>query len=206
MSRKQDSYYYDSFVMLSDYFCQGAIFLETTLREFDPNTLSARIEELHRIEHAADMSKHEVMKKLVREFITPIEREDIMLILQRIDDVTDALEDVLRRMYMYNLTSVPKDAVTFAAIIRECCEATKCLLQEFHDFKRSKMLREHLITINTKEEEGDKLHLEVIRRLGVAGDPLYIMRWSRMYDGLEKCCDACEDVSDAIESVIMKNT
>ena len=73
--------------------------LERNLKEFDVTHLSERLDEIHGIEHAADQKKHEMLAALVKEFITPIEREDIILLSEAIDEVTDTIEDVMIRLY-----------------------------------------------------------------------------------------------------------
>ena len=53
----------------------------------------------------------------------------------------------------------------------------------------------------------DRLFIDSMRRLHTeVTDPLEIIAWREIYNFLEKCCDACEHVADAVESVIMKNT
>ena len=66
---------------------------------------------------------------------------------------------------------------------------------------------EHIIIINTLEEEGDRLYMEAMRNLKRGGaDPIELIAWKEIYSSLEDCCDACEKVADAVEEVVMKNT
>jgi uncharacterized protein Yka (UPF0111/DUF47 family) len=95
MARKKDYNYYNKFVELVDYSCQAAELLNTTLENFDTSTIDNKIQEMHSIEHSADLSKHELIERLAEEFIAPLEREDIVSLSQEIDDITDAIEDVL---------------------------------------------------------------------------------------------------------------
>ena len=103
--------------------------------------MSQNIAEMHRIEHEADVAKHEMLEKLLKEFITVIDREDILELASVIDDVTDSLEDVLLRMYMYNVTSLREDALQFASIIIQCCKEMKIMMQEFSNFRKSKKIK-----------------------------------------------------------------
>lgn len=199
--------YFEEIEALIDFSCRASAFMNETLRNFDPETLSGRIEEMHEIEHSADMQKHRLIEKLVAEFITPIEREDILLMLHKIDDVTDSIEEVLRKAYMFNISSIEPDALEFGSIVDQCCEATRLALSEFHDFKRSKRIHGYVISVNELEEAGDRLHRDAMHRLYRSGkDPISVLVWTEMYDCLERCCDACEDVSELIETVMMKNS
>ena len=116
------------------------------------------------IEHAADLEKHKLMEQLTKEFITPIEREDIILLFQQIDDVTDCIEDVARKLYMYNVTSIRPEMTEFAEIIHQCCVVTKDALSEMPRFQKSETLKTHIIRVNELEEAGDRLHFSAMRR------------------------------------------
>ena len=207
MSKKSDSYYFQNFIECVECGCQAAKMLEDNLNHFDTGLLQDKLDELHRIEHDADKKKQEMMAVLVKAFITPIEREDIILLSQSIDEVTDKIEDVLIRIYINNVQQIRPEALAFIKVIIRCCEALKEVMEEFADFRKSKTLHGLIIEINALEEEGDRLFIESMRRLHAeVTDPIEIIAWREIYVYLEKCCDACEHVADVVESVIMKNT
>ena len=207
MAKKSDNYYFENFIQCVECGCQAAMMLEENLANFDVNRLSENLDELHKIEHDADKKKHEMMGVLVKAFITPIEREDIILLSQCIDEVTDQIEDVLIRIYINNVHTIRPEALQFTKVIIRCCKVLKEIMEEFANFKKSKTLHGLIIEINALEEEGDRLFIDSMRRLHTeVTDPLEILAWREIYNFLEKCCDACEHVADAVESVIMKNT
>lgn len=207
MSKKQDSFYYEKFSECVACACQAAHYLEDTLKSFDPQRLHDVLDGLHQVEHAADEKKHELSNVLARAFITPIEREDILLLSQSIDEITDKIEDVMLRLWCNNIQSIRPDAIELGAVLINCCEELRLLLDEFADFRKSKKLREYIIHINTMEEQADKLFIDSMRRLHTTcTDPLEIISWREIYIYMEKCADACEHVADAVESVIMKNS
>ena len=207
MAKKQDSFYYENFSACAGYACQAAHYLEDALKNFDPERLHSMLDKLHEVEHAADEKKHELSHVLARAFITPIEREDIILLSQSIDEVTDKIEDVMLRLYCNNIRTIRPDAIELGAVLIRCCEEVRMLMNEFSDFHHSKKLREHIIHINTMEEQADKLFIDSMRRLHTStSDPIEIISWREIYIYMEKCADACEHVADAVESVIMKNT
>ena len=207
MAKKQDSFYYENFSECAACACQAAHYLEDALKNFKPEGLSSMLDELHQVEHAADEKKHELSNVLARAFITPIEREDILLLSQSIDEITDKIEDVMLRLWCNNIQSIRPDAIELGAVLINCCEELRLLLDEFADFRKSKKLRDYIIHINTMEEQADKLFIESMRRLHTTcTDPLEIISWREIYIYMEKCADACEHVADAVESVIMKNS
>ena len=207
MAKKHEEYYFESFCTLMDFAGRASSFLLETINNFNVDTLEARMNGLHEIEHAADLAKHEVMEKLAREFITPIEREDIMDISQRIDDVTDTIEDVIRLMYMYDVRVLRPETTEFCALIHKCCVMTCSVLNEFSNFRKSKHIHGFIVDVNALEEDGDRLHNASIRKLCTESkDAVEILKWTKLFDCLEDCCDACEDVCDVVELVIMKNS
>lgn len=207
MAKKQDSVYFDSFIKCTDYSCQAAHMLEETMANFDVEKMADQMEAIHTIEHAADMEKHELLNTLIKAFITPIDREDIILLSQNIDDLTDNIEDVLIRIYYNNIRTIHPDALELMRIVCRCCEAVKVMMEEFADFRHSKKLHEQIIKINSMEEEADKVYIDSMHRLHTnCTDPMTVMTWREIYSYLEKCADACEHVADTVESVIMKNS
>ena len=207
MAKKQDSFYFDSFLACADYACQAAQFLHQVMQKFDPSQIGDKLEEIHAVEHAADGKKHELLHVLAKAFTTPIEREDIILLSQNIDEVTDKIEDVLLRLYCNNVQSIRPDALKLSEVVIRACEEAKNMVREFADFKHSKLLHEHIVHINTLEEEADQLFISSLRTLHTTcSDPLQIIVWREIYIYLEKCVDACEHVADTVESVVMKNS
>ncbi len=207
MARKKNEDYFEVFVKLADYSCQAADLLNAIMNRFNPAEIHGKMQELHSIEHSGDTERHGMIRKLSKEFITPIEREDIMALADAIDDVTDTIEDVVMRMYMLNIKSVKEHAQKMTAIIVKCCYALKQALQEFHNFRKSQTLHNLIIEVNVLEEDGDKLFTEALRHLYVnCTDPIEVIAWDQTFHYLENCCDACEEVANVIESIILKNT
>ena len=207
MARKKDMDYFDGFVSLVNYSCEAAAYLEKILENYDPECLNEKMKEVHAIEHQADIEKHLMMQKLAKEFITPIEREDIMAMAHEIDNVTDAIEDVVMQLYMYNIRSIREEGREMGRVIGRCCQALRSALREFHSFRKSESIHKLIIEVNRLEEEGDRLYTEAVRRLYKGQyDIMEVIGWTRIFERLEKCCDVCENVSDVIESVIMKNS
>jgi uncharacterized protein len=207
MAIKKDDNYFSTFVELVNYSCEAANLLSEIMHNFNPDDLEEKMKLMHNIEHAGDVERHIMMKKLAKEFITPIEREDIVSMADAIDNVTDNVEDVLMRMYMFNIKTMREDALRMSDIIVKCCEALREALHEFHNFRKSQTLHGLIVEINRMEEEGDELFTKATRNLYVNGkDPIEVYGWGRTLHFMEICCDACEDVADVIESVMMKNS
>ena len=208
MAKKHSNEYFEGFVIGMESACKAAEYLENLIEHYDPAKLEEQVEEIHHIEHEADINKHTLMQKLAKEFITPIEREDIILLLQQIDNVTDFIEDVVRKMFMYNVHAIRYEAVEFASIIKQCCYESRDALKELPGFQRSSQrLLDAIVKVNEFEEAGDRLYCAAMRRLYCENaEPLERITWTKTFDWMEACCDACEDVMESVEMVIMKNS
>ena len=208
MKKQHVNDYFEGFVTGMESACKAAEYLEDLIEHYDPAKLEEQVEEIHRIEHEADINKHTLMQRLAKEFITPIEREDIILLLQQIDNVTDFIEDVVRKMFMYNVNAIRFEAIEFASIIKQCCYESRDALKELPGFQRSNQrLMYAIVKVNEFEEAGDRLYCAAMRRLYCENaDPLERITWTKTFDWMEACCDACEDVMESVEMVIMKNS
>lgn len=207
MKSKKGNDYFEMLTELVEYSCAGAALLKDTLTNFDSDILEKKVTEMHEIEHTADLKKHDMMDKLAREFITPIERGDIIELAHKIDNVTDAIEDVLARIYMSNIKSMREEALDFCDLIIKICDEVKNLIKEFRHFKKSTNISKLLININSLEEEGDRLYMNGMRKFYTSiTDPIELMIWKDTFEYFEKCCDACDQASKVVESVIMKNS
>ncbi|NTU89752.1 MAG: DUF47 family protein, partial [Actinobacteria bacterium] len=99
------------------------------------------------------------------------------------------------------------EALEMVAIIAKSTEALRQALIEFPKFKKSKTIHQHLVDVNTYEEEADRLYIETMRKLyTTVEDPIVILAWTKTFDRLERCCDSCERAADIINTIIMKNT
>lgn len=199
--------YFDAFADMCGYCVRAAKMLDEVVHNYNPLELDGKIVEMHDIEHSADIEKHKMMEALVREFLPPIEREDIGILAHNIDNLTDAIEDVVLRLYMFNIKTIRPEGLEFTEIITNCCYKVEQAVTEFKNFKKSTLLKDLLIEINTLEEQGDSLYTKSIRSLYTeenvsAKDAL---AWRETFQRFEKCCDTAEDIADTIESVIMKN-
>ena len=208
MAKKKDEFYFDNFIECADISHKAAKLLVEIMENFDPTKIDEALAHMHEIENFGDDKNHEVSDALVTAFITPIEREDIALLSERLDAVTDHLEGVLHRIYFTNVQEIRPSALKMA---RKICEATESmcgLVRELPQFKRSKTLREQVVAINTIEGRCDELYIESMRELHTDPelDPLTVISWRDVYSFLEFTADSIEVVAETIENVVMKNS
>lgn len=207
MLKNKNYDYFNSFVVQTNYAYQSSKLLHEIVKQFNPKLMPTHLTQMHDIAHSADLSKHEMMRQLTKEFIAPIEREDIVRLAQILDKVTDDIEDVLIAIHMYNINRMKPETTKFTSLIMVCCSTLLIVMKEFHNFKKSTMISSKLIEINRLEEQCDTLYYDTVHQLYLnTTNPIELSIWSSVYEKLERCTDSCEHVADLLESIIMKNT
>ncbi len=205
--RKKDFDYFGYFCKCADFVCQAADYLNECITNFEYASVFERVTLMHKIENEADLTKHEMTKALTHEFLPPIEREDIVSLSVKLDDVVDAIEDVMRRIFMFDVKEIRPEVLEFTKLIVEASKGLKATLTEFRNFKSSKIIKEQIVAVNTVESKGDYLHTKIYHKLFSDGtDTRDIIIWTNIFDELEDCLDACEEAVDVVELVIMKNS
>lgn len=201
----KEGIFFDLFAATAADTRKAAGMLEELMTNF--TNVSEKICAIEELEHKCDGHVHKMLEHLNRSFITPIDREDIYLIAKEIDNITDAIESTAHRFRMLNVKDIKEDALRLAKLITQCTEELMSLMCELKKMKSSKLLREKIIEINRIENEGDDIYRSAVQRLFVAEDnPLEVIKWKEIYEYLENTLDACEDVANIVEGVVMKNT
>ena len=144
---------------------------------------------------------------LIKDFLPPIDREDIVLIGHRIDDVEDYIDEILINFNILNITSIREEAIEFTELLIECANSVKDALENFKNFKKAEIVKEKAIAINVLEEKADRLYEKAMKKLyKEETNPVEIIKWTTIYNCMENTTDACERVGDCLEDVVMKNS
>ncbi len=189
------------------YCVEASNLLEEIFSDYSVEKLISQKQDMHAIENKADELHHDIHTRLASEFITPIDQEDILQLVQVIDDITDAIDEVVLDFYMYNITEVTDDAHKLSALVNRCVKALFKAVSELKNFKKPEKLRNLLVEVNSIESEADSAYTEAIHRLFVnCGDVKQLIGEKAIYESLESCCDICEYASEIIDQIIIKNT
>jgi len=193
--------FYSDFQALADELKHGASALEEMLAPEHP--LWDKADEIKEIEHKCDFLTHEIIQRLNRTFVTPLDREDIHALARSLDDVMDAIDASATLIRLYRLDSVRFGARELARIITTCTDSVRLGLGALEQHKG---LATHAVEINRLENEADRLHQQAVTRLfDEERDPLLVMKWKEALDFLEDATDRCEDVANVLEGVMVKH-
>ncbi|MGN0072965.1 MAG: DUF47 domain-containing protein [Coriobacteriales bacterium] len=221
MARKPKFDYFDHFVLISDCAVEYAeallAYMEKNAaiaaegREPDITHAIQRYKELHEIEERSDSYRHAVAENLVNEFLAPLEREDIMVMADELDDLVDELEEVLQRMYMYDVHVVNPTVIDMMRLAHKATLSINALCKQFHNFKKHALIREHIVAVNDVEEEADRLYIEAMHQgfahaKAVGMTSIDALGQAELLTALEEVCDMCEDIASTIATIMMKNS
>lgn len=194
--------FYQDFQALADELHRGALLLEQMLASERPDW--GKAEEINEVEHKCDFVTHEIIQRLNRTFVTPLDREDIFALARSLDDIMDAIDASATLIRLYRLDTVRFGARELASIITSCTKQVRLALDCLE--KRKEGVITHSIEINRLENEADRAHqLAVSRLFDDETDPLMVIKWKETLDFLEDATDRCEDVANVLEGVVVKN-
>ena len=202
----KSNYYFDSFPILAEYSVQCGEMILNFMKNFDVNGLEEIKTSVHLIEHKADELKHQVTAKLLTEFMTPIDREDIFELLRLIDDVTDAIEEISLKLYLYNYQELPLDTVPFTELTLECMKKMVECLQQFPNYLNKEVFDPYVMEVIKLEEQGDAKYIEDMHKLYMTETNGFKRHKAEaMYTMLEEVSDKCREVCRFVQNIALKN-
>jgi hypothetical protein len=193
--------FYTDFLSMADELQKGARLLEEMLGAEKP--VWDKADEIKEVEHKCDFLTHEIIQRLNRTFVTPIDREDIHALARSLDDVMDAIDASAAVIRLYSLTSVRPGARELAKIISS---STVVIHHALSALEQTKGVGAHGVEINRLENEADRIHQQaVVRLFDEETNPIVVIKWKEALDFLEQATDRCEDVANVIESIVVKH-
>ena len=208
MAKKGKFDYFEAFEEQIDIASEAVDVLVEAIEDFSTaEELQPLLEKAHAIENRGDEMYHIILRSVAADFITPIEREDIIEFAQDLDDIIDMTEGVLQRFYMFDIHFMHAQAIEFASIIRKSVKALRKSMGTFRQFKKVKKIYAMVEDVNQLEEQADELYMRTIRELYTADTdhPLRIAVWTQLFDRLEATCDACKTAADTMANITLKN-
>lgn len=198
----------DSFFDLLESSAKNVLAGARLLRDLveDYRDVPGRFQKLMDAEHAGDQVTHQILEKLNKTFVTPLDREDIHALTINMDDIIDAIELVGDRLLLYRIERPTDLMISLVRLLERCCEQIDQAVPLLRSAKRLKDILPHAIEINRLENEADKLTRTALSSLfDQPRDVLDVIKWKEVYDTLEEAIDSTEDVADLLHGIVLKN-
>jgi predicted phosphate transport protein (TIGR00153 family) len=223
-SRKQDAFFFDAFSRHAQCSVDAARKLVELMERLEVgNGAAARVykaveetapvdercselyNQIKKAETTADSITHETIKRLHETWITPFDRDDIHNLITRMDDVLDFLEAAAERVVLFGVKVAPPEAVELTKLLVQACDVLAKAVALLNTMARAPELLELCVEVNRIENAADSVHRRAMADLFKAGnDPLMVMKWRDILDGLESATDRCEDVANILEGVVLE--
>ncbi len=200
----KDEQFYELFEELADKIQEGGkVFLEI-LNNYEYS--EPKVVKLKEIEHEADTITHRTYERMHKTFLTPIDREDIYALVNKMDSVLDMIEAAAVRMYLYKIKKPTDEILAMSKVLEKAVAGIKVIVYGLKDKKNPKKILETCVEINTLENEGDYiLRTAVARLFENEKDAIELIKLKEICERIEEALDICEDVSNIVEGIVLKH-
>ena len=175
---------------------------QTMIREYD--SFNVLIKRMKVMEHEGDELVHEIIQRLHKSFITPIDQEDISKLASLYDDVLDLIDSTANRMHLFKIEKPNQIIKEFVDMIVQQVTEVSAATKQIRKIKQKEM-EQRFKAVHSLENEADDLYDNALVELFKEQDPVKIMMMKDVYDFLEQVTDKCEDVCLVIQDVVIKN-
>ncbi len=169
--------------------------------------VETKAKQLKDLEHKGDIITHEIIQKLHRTFVTPIDREDITLLAQSLDDVMDFIEAAGRTAFLYNIAQPTERAQELARIVAKVAYKLNEVMPRLRHRDQFPWILKQCVEINTLENAADDVqHAALAELFEVCHlDACEVIKWREIYEHLESATDRGEDVANVLEGIVLKH-
>ena len=196
--------FFDFFEELAAKIEEGVKFFLAMVEKYDYS--DENIARLKQIEHEADIITHKTYEKMHKTFLTPLDREDIYALVNKMDSVIDMIEASAMRLNLYKVKRPSEAIISLARILDKAVQKIKIIVHGMRDMKNAKMILDACVEINTLENDGDVvLRMTIAQLFEKEKDVFELIKWKEIYERLEEAIDVCEDVSNIAEGIVLKN-
>lgn len=199
--------FFDLFNQHADRIVEGAQHLVTLMQNYaDEATRERELKAIDDIETAADRITHETVSLLHKTFITPLDREDIHLLISRMDDILDLTQDVAESVMLYDIQSVSNEAMQLAELSQMCCERVRTAVGLLSNMDNADAILKLCSEIDQLESDADRVMRSAMSKLfRNEPDVRQVIKLKAIYELLESLTDRAEDVANIIEGVVLEN-
>jgi hypothetical protein len=169
--------------------------------------VAAKAKELKEFEHRGDVITHEIIARVHRSFVTPIDREDITLLAHSLDDVMDFIEAAGRTAYLYHIAQPTERARELARIVVKIALKLNEVMPQLRHRDQFPRILKQCVEINTLENEADDVQHAALAELfeACATNACEVIKWRELYQHLEDATDRGEDVANVLEGIVLKH-
>ena len=200
--RPTEASFYELFALMAAHLVEGAGLLSSLLdADGDRPKIAERMRD---IEHQADETTHEIVRRVNSTFVTPFDREDIYRLASDLDDVMDFMEEAVDLVLLYEIGELPSGIAAQVDVLQRATELTADAMPRLRTMKN---LEEYWIEINRLENQGDRSHRRMVAKLFDGSyEAIEVLKLKDIVDALEHAADALESVANTVEQIAVKES
>ncbi|MBU1235470.1 MAG: DUF47 family protein [Gammaproteobacteria bacterium] len=205
----QEGKFFDLFNAHAELIAQGGRELGTLVDELvdGKGDIAQRTRTIDQIETRADKITHETIALLHKTFNTPLDRDEIHKLITRMDDILDLTQDVAQSMHLYDVRKLTQEACHLSDICVSCCERVKSAVSLLSNMDNAAAILKTCDEIGRLESDADRaMRTGMAKLFREEQDVRQLIKLKAMYELMETITDACEDVSNIIEGIVLENS
>ncbi len=205
--KKEELNYYDEFITMSKFAVEISKDFKIMLTEFDYEQVHEKDKKIHEQEHLADKTQHKILSYLIKDFVPPIDRDDIIRLTRRLDDVIDNIDEVAIDIDILVVKELRSNIDKYIELLEVATNKMHELMTKFRDMKNYEEVKKICVAINGVEEQGDKLLQASLKELyNGSNEPIEVIKWTTIYNKFEDCFDSIEHIAECVDEIYMKNS
>jgi len=198
----RDEGFFDLFDKASQNVVEAGRCLKELMGQYEDHL--TQIQHIKDLEHKGDGFTHDIVFKLNKSFITPLDREDIHALASVLDDILDEIDAVAELFMIFKIDRPTATALRLSQILHDAAIEVGKGIELIRDQKWE--VGDCAIKVNSLENEADQVSREAISKLFVEEpDPKTVMKWKEIYENFEMGTDSCEDAVNVLERIALKH-
>lgn len=208
MKKKKNEFnYFDEFAKSAKLAKDATEELKKYIGNFKKIDSEEEMKKIHELENEGDNNLHDLKNYLLKDFLPPIDREDVLGLAYEIDDLIDKIDEVVIDLNTFNVIEITDNMKTSIDLLVKTTQSVYDLIIQLNNLKKIEEIRDKVIEVNKLEEDADRLYEKSIKDLYLnQKDVVEILKWSNIYEAVEDCFDACESIAYTVEEILVKNT
>lgn len=206
--KKEKLNYFDEFINNTQYIAESSKILIDVTKNYSSDNLLKASTQVHELENEADNAVHKIRRYLISDFLPPIDREDISLLVHKLDNVEDYIDELLINFRILNITKIKKEELQeYDKLLEQASADLIKLFDNLKNFKNRKLIMDEVINISKIEEKADRCFEKNMEKLyKEEKEAIEVIKWTTIFTSFENIFDAYEGVIDCIEDIIVKNS
>lgn len=185
---------------------QAVLHFDREIRMADTSRWPELRRQMKEYEHAGDEFTHQIIDRLDKTFVTPIEREDILALAHSLDDVVDLFDAICERLVLYHIGEIHPAVMEISSLAVEGAHELIYLIRSLRNMSDTQEIRLHIRRVHVLENQADSVYHSALAELFKdPKDPIELMKWKELFDHLEEATDRIELVAKVVGSTVMRN-